>query len=103
MRRRVTFSGAAIGHVALRHSSTSYFGGFEFVGHEFQQGSARKIRNRKYGLEHRLKAFIFAAATRHLIDLQELVVRGFLHLNEIGHRRDIADRSEMICGPFCDR
>jgi hypothetical protein len=82
-----------------RHSSTSYFGCFELVAHELQHRGAGKIGNRKHRLEHRLQSFSSKRPFR-LVDLQELVVRRLLNLDEVGHRGDFADGSEDLADPL---
>ena len=67
----------------------------------FQQRGFRKIADRKHRLENRFQADVDAAAFG-LIDLQELVIRGLLNLDEVRHLRDfdhVAERfAEHVCG-----
>ena len=78
-----------------RHSSTSYFGAFEFVFDEFEHRGVGKVGNRKYRLEHGLQALVGTAALR-LYHHQELVVGRLLNLNEVRHLRDFLDFSEKL-------
>ena len=78
-----------------RHSSTSYFGGFEFVFDEFEHRGGGEVGNREDRLEDGLQALVGPAALR-LHHQQELVVGRLLNLNEVRHLRDFLDFSEKL-------
>ncbi len=104
MRRSVTFSGAANVMPRARHSSTSNFRLFELVFDEFEQGRAGEIGDRENGFEDGLQPFVGAPAFG-FVDEEELIVRGFLDLDQVGHFGDFADVTEKLADPFpaCER
>ena len=65
----------------------------KLIGDEIKLGGSRKIPDREHRLEDRLQTLVQPAALG-LVDHQELVVRGLLHLDQIGHFRDFADMPE---------
>ena len=61
------------------------------VADELERRDAAEIRNRKYGVEDRLKAGIFALLRKH-VHLEEPLVRILLYLDEI---RDLDRRPDL--------
>ena len=87
------------GHAALAAFVDVIFRRLELVAHEFEQRDLREIRDREDGLEDALQAFLETAALG-LLDHQELVVGGLLHLDEIGHLGGFADMAEIFAHPL---
>ncbi len=87
--------GRGEGHAALAALVDVIFRRVEIVADEFEQRGVREIGNREDGLEDRLQALVRTAAFG-LVDEQELIVRGLLHLDEVRHLGDIADRAEEL-------
>ena len=73
-----------IGHAALATLVDVVFGRLEFIAHELEHGGIGEVRNGKYGLEYRLEPLV-RTSTFRLGDLQELVVRRLLNLDEVRH------------------
>jgi hypothetical protein len=73
-------------------------------GSEFKHRLAGEIRNREHRLEYSLQAFIDPPASGFL-DLQKLVVRFLLHLNEVRHHGNFNALAEYFADAFatCDR
>ena len=83
------------GHAALAAFVDVIFRLLEFVVDEFEQRDLRKIGNRKDRLEDGLQPLVGTPALG-LVDEQELIVGGLLHLDQIGHFRGFADMSEKL-------
>ena len=83
------------GHAALTALIDIIFRRLEFVFDEFEQSDVGEVGDREHRSEHRLQAFVRAAALR-LVDEQKLIVGRFLNFDQIGHLRDFADVAEKF-------
>ncbi len=82
-----------IGHVALDAFLDVILGRLEFIRDVFQHGAFVEVLDREDGLEDRLDALIDTVARARLA-LQELFVRGALHLDQVRHLHRFRDAAE---------
>jgi hypothetical protein len=88
-----------IGQVALLAFLDVEFRGFELVLHELQHGGFVEILDRKDRLEDAHDAFAVGRLGR-ITGIQEEIVGGFLHLDEVRHVQDFADFAEKFADTF---
>ena len=91
-----------IGHGALLALLDVVFRLLEMVVDIFEERGFREILDREHGRENGLQSLVDAAAFR-LRDLEELVVRGLLNLDEVRHLRDLDDLAEVLAEAFASR
>ncbi len=85
-----------VGHVALHALVDVVLRPLELVAHELERRAARKVRDREHRLEYRLQPVIVGTPAGGLLDHQEVVVGALLHLDQVRHLRDLADRPELL-------
>src|SRR5579864_2657821 len=74
----------------------------ELVAHEFEARAVGEVADGKDRLEYLFEANTGAALRRH-VHLQEMIVRAFLHLDEVGHRRDFGNAPEVLADALLTR
>ncbi len=79
-----------IGHVALHAFLDVVFGLFQLVAHEFQHAGLVEILDREDRLEHALDP-LAVLRLGSVARVEEQVIGGFLHLDEVRHLEDFAD------------
>ena len=83
------------GHVALLALVDVVLRRLELVAHELQRRAAREVGDREHRPEYGLQTLVQPAAGR-LLDHQEVIVGTLLHLDEVRHLGDFADRPELL-------
>src|SRR5262249_46272290 len=81
-------------HVALLAFVDVVLGRLKLVALEVKRGPTGEVRDREHRLEHGLQTLIRPAA-RRLLDHQEVVIGTLLHLDEVRHLGNLADRTEL--------
>ena len=71
----------------------------ELVLDEVQRRPLREVADREHRLEHLLQAEM-RPLLRPQVHLQEALVRGALHLDQVGHHRDLGDVPEALANPL---
>ena len=82
-----------VGHAALMAFLDVVLGRAELVGDELQRRGLVEILDRKDRLEDRLQTYVGAVLGRNA-DLQEIVIRAFLNLDQIRNLDDLLDLAE---------
>jgi hypothetical protein len=94
--------GRRVGHGALLALLDVVFRLLEVVVHIFEQRGFGEILDREHGRKYRLQPLVETPAFG-LHDLEKLVIRGLLHLDQIGHFRDFFDLAEELAKPLASR
>ncbi len=84
-----------IGHVALDAFLDVVFRVLELVGDVFEDGAFVEVLDREDRLEDRLDALILARTAAHFA-LQELLIGGALHLDQVRHLHRFGDPAERV-------
>ena len=88
-----------IGHAALVALLDVVLRILELVLDEVERGPLREVADREHRLEHLLQAEV-RPLLRPQVHLQEVLVRGALHLDQVGHHRDLGDVPEALANPL---
>ena len=91
-----------VGHGALLALLDVVFGLFEMIVDVFEERALGEILDREHGRKHCLQPLVRAPAFG-LVDLEELVIRGLLDLDEVGHLRHFDDLAEELAKPLASR
>ena len=84
-----------VGDAALLAFLDVVFRLFQLVVHELELGTLGEVSNRKHRVEHLLQAE-FLAVLDLGVHLQELVVGGFLHFDQVRHPGDFRNAPEIL-------
>ncbi len=88
-----------IGHAALDALLDVVLGLFQLVIDELEPTAAGEVVDREHRLEHLLQAGMQPAVGAD-VHLQERLVRGALHVDQVRHRRHLGDPAEVAADPL---